>query len=626
MPSVREKVLLPVLLGAVVLALSLTAAVYDQVERARKKELEKSTSLMVQNQAEILRHRLTDLSRRSLSSIMNRETPEFQPPAENHPVLGYTVLTDAKPDQHTGPLLPAKTLARAREVARSHPQRPILGFPLPDQANLYMIIRPLGDQGLPRSLLLTLVHPDSLTKSKSVETGTDSSLRIANHRGEILHSNTAERTPLHQTANGRSVLVRQQGIQTYQGADGEQLEAFQWFSDLGIYLICSRAGSIHTDNRFPGMVVVSLLLAPGIILLTLLSLGLYNRYLGQPLGRIAHRFALTPGHSNRIDPADLLPAVRDLEHRIGEEREQNQRLRQELLRATDRKSGQLNAAREKLLRTAHEAGMASIATSVIHNVGNLLNSIVVSNELIRNHSLDEELERLKHINRMIHEGGTSPEEFFRSDPRAPATIEYFRALETTLTRSMDELKSETIRLRQNVESIRGVITSQQNYATGIRFEESSEPGQIIDDSLTLCEPQLAAAGITVEKVFEACPPVFLQKSKLVQILVNLIQNACEAMSDTPRRTRKLTIQLQNHESDIVIMLTDTGTGFAKESLENLFTLGFTTKEKGHGIGLHSCANYIAEMNGNIRVESPGIRRGATFILNLPIDQARKVSA
>jgi signal transduction histidine kinase len=66
-----------------------------------------------------------------------------------------------------------------------------------------------------------------------------------------------------------------------------------------------------------------------------------------------------------------------------------------------------------------------------------------------------------------------------------------------------------------------------------------------------------------------------------------------------------------------IRVEDVGEGIAPENLPRLFTHGFTTRKRGHGFGLHSCALAAKEMGGTLAVFSGGSGNGATFTLDLP---------
>jgi len=131
-------------------------------------------------------------------------------------------------------------------------------------------------------------------------------------------------------------------------------------------------------------------------------------------------------------------------------------------------------------------------------------------------------------------------------------------------------------------------------------------------------PSIAKHSITVERDFVSLPKITLEKSKLLQVLDNLIKNAVEAMVATDRELHTLKIITRHEEEHASITVTDTGCGISEEQLKQIFRFGFTTKTSGNGFGLHSAAIARDEMGGTIRVSSGGTGNGAAFGLTLPL--------
>jgi C4-dicarboxylate-specific signal transduction histidine kinase len=93
------------------------------------------------------------------------------------------------------------------------------------------------------------------------------------------------------------------------------------------------------------------------------------------------------------------------------------------------------------------------------------------------------------------------------------------------------------------------------------------------------------------------------------------------MASVERNTRKLQIQvIQIHEHALRIDVIDNGIGMTEATLRGLFSYGFTTKENGHGLGLHASAVAAQEMGGTLTAHSDGMYLGSTFSLTLPIDR------
>ena len=127
--------------------------------------------------------------------------------------------------------------------------------------------------------------------------------------------------------------------------------------------------------------------------------------------------------------------------------------------------------------------------------------------------------------------------------------------------------------------------------------------------------------------FEDVPPINVEKHKVLQILVNLMRNAKYACDESGRADKRLTVRVANGDGRRPrYRVMDNGVGIPPENLTRIFNHGFTTRKDGHGFGLHSGALAAEEMGGSLQVHSDGLGRGATFMLELPIDQPATAGA
>jgi two-component system, sensor histidine kinase ChiS len=107
---------------------------------------------------------------------------------------------------------------------------------------------------------------------------------------------------------------------------------------------------------------------------------------------------------------------------------------------------------------------------------------------------------------------------------------------------------------------------------------------------------------------------------VVQILVNLISNAKQAVNDVADRSPCITLGATLADGQVLrITVADNGEGITPENLTRVFSHGFTTRKTGHGFGLHSCVLAAQEMGGSLIAHSDGAGQGATFTLDIPID-------
>lgn len=278
---------------------------------------------------------------------------------------------------------------------------------------------------------------------------------------------------------------------------------------------------------------------------------------------------------------------------------------------------QLEATQNELVEKAHKAGMADIATGVLHNVGNILTSVNTSASLIEDSAKQSKVDGLVQANNLLREHIDKIDEFIANDPRGKQLMQYYLKLESPLKKERTKLLNQSKRLMEKIELINEVIAAQQSYAgTGIQAEEVTLT-DVIENALALQAGSIDRHGLNVKKDLEAKRPIFAQRTKLIHVLVNILKNAKEAMAENSPENRNILIKTWEANSRVYLSISDNGQGIKEEHLDKIFTQGFTTKADGHGFGLHSSANYMSEMDGNIKVSHNGQSKGATFTLSLP---------
>jgi signal transduction histidine kinase len=275
---------------------------------------------------------------------------------------------------------------------------------------------------------------------------------------------------------------------------------------------------------------------------------------------------------------------------------------------------ELKEAQKELVEKAHQAGMADIAVGTIHNVGNILNSVKASVEAMEGILSVSPLEGLTQANKLLGMHVDRLDDFILVDPRGKKLLQYYLKIEEPLQGTFDQLGQNVKRAMEKVNAINDVIAAQQTYAGVGGLSEKVRLADILEDALTMQSGSLDHHKIKVTRDYADVPEIFVHKTKLVHILVNLINNAKDAMVDTPTGNRVLALSIYQEGERIVIHVKDTGSGIAAENITRIFSQGFTTKKGGHGFGLHSCANYMKEMGGEIRAESDGKGKGAAFVL------------
>jgi len=263
--------------------------------------------------------------------------------------------------------------------------------------------------------------------------------------------------------------------------------------------------------------------------------------------------------------------------------------------------------------------MAEVATGVLHNVGNVLNSVNVSASLISEKINDPRHDHLVRATRMLRQQDGHVGEFLTADPKGKLLPAYLADASEHLAQSRAEAQVELELLTKNIEHIKDIVARQQTYARVSGVVESVLLEELVDDSLRMNADDLERFGIKAVCKYDRVPLVLADKHKVLQILVNLIRNAINAIHEADPPQRRLTIRLYRKDADTVgLRVVDTGVGIAAENLTRIFSHGFTTRQSGHGFGLHSAALAAQQMSGRLLAESGGAGQGATFTLELPV--------
>jgi signal transduction histidine kinase len=292
------------------------------------------------------------------------------------------------------------------------------------------------------------------------------------------------------------------------------------------------------------------------------------------------------------------------------------------------KTKELDIANQKLLSSARQAGMAEVATSILHNVGNILNSVKVSVGILNERMVKPDFKKLVKIIEMIKANKNNLSQYLLEDTKGKLLPEYLITLVNALDDENANTQGELKSLQENLKHIEDIVAMQQTISgssSGV-LENLFLP-DVIDTACSMCSSSLENKAIKLQIEFIDKPFLITDKSKLIQILVNLIQNAKDALM--PKEyvipAKKIFIQVKNQSSGdaVDIIISDNGIGILQENLIKIFSQGFTTKQTGHGFGLHSSANAARQMGGNLQVNSKGNRQGSTFILTLPLKKIHK---
>jgi len=285
---------------------------------------------------------------------------------------------------------------------------------------------------------------------------------------------------------------------------------------------------------------------------------------------------------------------------------------------TDRRlaEAELERVHNELLVASRQAGMAEVATNVLHNVGNVLNSVNVSASLVSERISKSKCTGLTRVAALLREHAADPTAFLTGSRGRHLPV-YLQELAAELIAERDAAIAELTVLRGNVEHIKEIVAMQQSYAHRGGVTEWVDMRTLVEDSLRMNEGAISRHGITLVREFQEVAPIMVDKHKVLQILVNLIRNAKHACDESKSGEKRVTVRVSATHATLLIAVIDTGVGIPTENLERIFNHGFTTRKDGHGFGLHSCALAARDLGGSLQGTSAGPGQGASFTLTLP---------
>jgi signal transduction histidine kinase len=280
---------------------------------------------------------------------------------------------------------------------------------------------------------------------------------------------------------------------------------------------------------------------------------------------------------------------------------------------------ELESTHQQLLDAASRAGMAEIATGVLHNVGNVLNSINVSATLVYDRMKQSKVADLARAIKLMEDHGDQLGTYITTDPKGKQLPAFLSLLAHHLSDERTDVARELELLTEKVGHVKAIVATQQSYAGVSGVLEVVDIAATLEDALKLELASFERHKIVVEKEYQDIAKVRIDKQKVLQILVNLLKNARESLCERQLPLdRRVTLRTSvSDETMLQIQVSDNGVGIPAENLTRIFSHGFTTKKTGHGFGLHGCANAAGEMGGSLTARSDGAGRGAAFVLEIP---------
>jgi signal transduction histidine kinase len=279
---------------------------------------------------------------------------------------------------------------------------------------------------------------------------------------------------------------------------------------------------------------------------------------------------------------------------------------------------------QQLRDSSRHAGMAEIATNVLHNIGNVLNSVNISATVVSDKVKNPKAAGLVKVAALLQQNAADLAAFISTDQRGKHLPVYLSQLSEQLMLDQRVTLQELDTLRKNIDHIKEIVVMQQSYSKLVGVPERLTVASLVDDALRMNTGAFTRHGVSVKCEFEDVPEIVVEKHKILQILINLLRNAKYACEASPRTDKQVVISIANRPGGVRIAVTDNGIGIHPDHMTRIFSHGFTTKKDGHGFGLHSGALAARDLGGALRVASAGLGHGATFTLELPLELPREL--
>ena len=269
-------------------------------------------------------------------------------------------------------------------------------------------------------------------------------------------------------------------------------------------------------------------------------------------------------------------------------------------------------------RLAYQAAVGEVATGVLHNIGNLLNSVNIGTQHLFEIVDDTKIPKLLRANELFKKNFHCIQDYVNNDPGGKHLLSFYENVSEFLAQDQNMIKEELLELKKYMALIKDLIETQQDYARRGKGRAKLLLPKLIDRALRVENAALKKDHITVLKDYKDDGLIFARTSKVLHIFLNLFKNARESMVARDAKDRNLFVSVSRAEDhSLEVRVRDNGVGIAPEHLTSLFDYGFSTKQDGHGFGMFSCLQSMEELGGSIEAFSDGPSRGAEFKLVFP---------
>jgi signal transduction histidine kinase len=339
------------------------------------------------------------------------------------------------------------------------------------------------------------------------------------------------------------------------------------------------------------------------MLILVVLLRLLERVVVRPLGRLT-RYSVEIGKGG---PRSAVPASTGADE-LGT-------LSREIERMLDR----LEELRRAAADASRQAGKSEVATYVLHNVGNALNGATVSTGMVRVAVEQMAIDRIERVADVLEQEAHDLPRFFAAGGRGPHLVPYARQLAGALAKQRSEVLAELVRLEETMQRVVTIVLAQKSLVGGPGYPERLALAAQIEEVMEVVRSGPEGAAVQWQRAFEDVPMAVLDRHRLMEILLVLLRNACEAARAAQLSRAVVTVRLRAlDDRRLCIEVEDNGAELPPEERLLIFAGGGTHPPGSRGCGLHQASNAATELGGRLEAESPGGGAGMRFRLELPL--------
>ena len=245
-------------------------------------------------------------------------------------------------------------------------------------------------------------------------------------------------------------------------------------------------------------------------------------------------------------------------------------------------------------------------------------------QLVRERLESSRLATLQRTALLLDPHKEDPSDFYANDPKAKLLPRFLCELHQNLADEHRVIREEMFTLNANIEHIKEVVSAQQSLARSAGVEEKLIAADLLDDAVRIHLTSIKRHEVQFETDYTPDLGFVADRHNTLQILVNLVSNAIHAVKGEPPQNRRVKLRTQRLDARVRFEVADLGVGISEENMTRVFQHGFTTRDDGHGFGLHSGALAAKRMGGSLTVTSAGPHQGATFLLELPLNPSDRL--